>query len=100
MASASVTKITEKFPPPHLDGAIGINLDSSYDESFVSMDGSFTSARVVPSKTATSMHITSADRTSSLRKKNGSRRNHKMAPPGFLLGAFTPYLLSNFRKHT
>lgn len=100
MASASVTKITEKFPPPHLDGAIGINMDSSYDESFVSMEESFTSARVVPSKTATSMHITSADRTSSLRKKNGSRRNHKMAPPGFLLGAFTPYLLSNFRKRT
>ncbi|XP_042436183.1 probable serine/threonine-protein kinase At1g54610 isoform X1 [Zingiber officinale] len=100
MASASAIKITEKFPPPHLDGAIGITMDSSYDESFVSMDESFTSARVAPSKNAGNMHITSADRTSSLRKMNGSRKNHKMAPPGFLLGAFTPYLLSNFRKRT
>lgn len=99
MASASVTRRTDRFPPPHLDGAIGISLDTSYDVSCTATDELFMSSVMATQISSSATEASVDDLSSSSRRKNGVREYHSIDPSSVLVGAFTPYLARKFKRN-
>lgn len=97
MISASTSR-TERFPPPHLDAAIGV---SSHDEieSFTVTDEFFTSSAAGAQKKAAGGAVGSVDylSKSSSRSSNGGRREHNVAPSSILISAFRPHMMGHVR---
>ncbi|CAL9037055.1 unnamed protein product [Musa banksii] len=82
MTSASVAR-AERFPPPHLDAAIGFSLDSSHaDREFTTVDDLFMSSNAVPQRAA------------DVTREDGGRRDHNTVHAG-VIGAIRPYLMGN-----
>ncbi|URE34702.1 serine threonine-protein kinase [Musa troglodytarum] len=76
MTSASVAR-AERFPPPHLDAAIGFSLDSSHaGREFTTVDELFMS-----SDAAT--------------REDGGRRDRNTVRAAGVIGAIRPYLVGN-----
>ncbi|XP_010929623.1 probable serine/threonine-protein kinase At1g54610 [Elaeis guineensis] len=101
MTCVNVTSKSERFPPPHQDGAVGFPLDDSRNgtASFVvadaSFDSSFFEARensggALPGK-------------STARRKSASKEEHQVAPSHALVRSLRPSsigLLMDLRRNT
>lgn len=99
ITSASARTKQEKFPPPHLDGSIGNNLDTTSDVS------EFFSSSVIELRRDRSwkkslslmehpMKNPSRRKVSSTKVKPGL----KMAPP-IMIGGFRPYQVGKPKMH-
>uniref|UniRef100_A0A6V7QUZ4 [RNA-polymerase]-subunit kinase n=1 Tax=Ananas comosus var. bracteatus TaxID=296719 RepID=A0A6V7QUZ4_ANACO len=94
ITSSSVTKM-ERFPPPHLDAAIGYNLDTSLD----STEDIFTSSIIEATKVKNRAVFGSIDHPAGMTLKAKTRAlarararpGLKISPSSVLIGAFRPY---------
>ncbi|XP_074567472.1 putative serine/threonine-protein kinase At1g54610 isoform X2 [Curcuma longa] len=98
LSSASATSRTERFPPPHLDAAIGASFSASLDDtaSFTTTDELFISPALAASQKNTAIvTVSSVDYLSrmSSRRNYIGRKDHYVNPSGVLIGAFKPQLI-------
>ncbi|XP_009624462.1 putative serine/threonine-protein kinase At1g54610 isoform X1 [Nicotiana tabacum] len=89
MTQANAKSKSEKFPPPHQDGAVGYPLDASHNGpvSFSVADASFTSSNFDPK--SRSLRSTTTTAGTSRQRRNKKEEPH-MAPSRKLIHAFLP----------
>lgn len=99
VTSASARTKQEKFPPPHLDGSIGHNLDTSNDVSEF-FSSSVIELRKDRSRIKTLSFLEHPLRNPPRKKVGGTnvRPSLKMAPP-ILIGGFRPYQVVKPKMH-
>lgn len=88
MTQANAKSKSEKFPPPHQDGAVGYPLDASHDvpASFTAADASFNSSFNPKSR---SLRSTTTTAGTSRQRRNKKEEPH-MAPSRKLIHSFLP----------
>lgn len=89
MTQANAKSKSEKFPPPHQDGAVGYPLDASHNGpvSFNVAEASFTSSNFDPK--SRSLRSTKTTAGTSRQRRNKKEEPH-MAPSRKLIHAFLP----------
>ncbi|KAJ8537062.1 hypothetical protein K7X08_035463 [Anisodus acutangulus] len=89
MTQANAKSKSEKFPPPHQDGAVGYPLDASHNglASFSVADASFNSSSFDPKSRSMRSTITTAGTS---RQRRSKKEEPHMAPSRKLIHAFLP----------
>lgn len=95
VTNSSISSRAKKFPPPHLDAAIGFPRDVLHEgtESFRIMDSSFDCSIVEANRVLCGKLPSSVDHLGkgTSRRKARSKEHHYMTPHNILIGAFRPY---------
>lgn len=94
MSDIKTKSKSEKFPPPHQDGAVGHHLNSSQigPESFAGADPSFSSS-IFETKPSRSFQEVASKGAASARRKKKKEEPHR-APPRRFINAFYPSSIS------
>ncbi|XP_060204173.1 probable serine/threonine-protein kinase At1g54610 [Lycium barbarum] len=90
MTQANAKSKSEKFPPPHQDGAVGYPLDASHNgpASFSVADASFNSSSFNPN--SRSLRSTTSTTAGTSRQRRNKKEEPHMAPSRKLIHAFLP----------
>lgn len=102
MTCVNVTSKSERFPPPHQDGAVGFPLDDSRNgttTSFIVQDASFDSSFFGARENS----VGASPGKSTARRKSASKEEHQLAPSHALMRSLRPSsigLLMDLRRNT